>query len=109
MDQTALGRRIKNAREKMNMTQEALAAAVDYSVDHMSVVERGVKPPKLDKLIAIANTLGVGLDELLQDDLSSAVLLQASEISEKMKTLSPELQRKVIRMFDVIISELAND
>ena len=42
MDQIALGKRIKAAREKACMTQEELAAAVDYSVDHMSVVERGV-------------------------------------------------------------------
>ena len=47
MDQIALGKRIKAAREKAGMTQEDLAAAVDYSVDHMSVVERGVKSPKL--------------------------------------------------------------
>ena len=67
MDQIALGKRIKAARERAGMTQEELAAAVDYSVDHMSVVERGVKAPKLDKLVAIANVLKVGTDELLQD------------------------------------------
>lgn len=38
MDQVALGKRIKTARERAGMTQEDLAAAVDYSVDHMSVV-----------------------------------------------------------------------
>ena len=57
MDQIALGKRIKAARERVGMTQEDLAAAVDYSVDHVSVVERGVKPPKLEKLVAIANVL----------------------------------------------------
>lgn len=71
MNQAALGKRIKTAREKKNMTQEDLAAAVDYSVDHMSVIERGVKAPKLDKLVSIANVLDVGTDELLQDDLTS--------------------------------------
>ena len=39
MDQVALGKRIKAARERVGMTQEDLAAAVDYSVDHVSVVE----------------------------------------------------------------------
>ena len=62
MDQVALGKRIKAARERVGMTQEDLAAAVDYSVDHVSVVERGVKPPKLEKLVAIANVLNVGTD-----------------------------------------------
>ena len=103
MNQAALGKRIKTAREKKNMTQEDLAAAVDYSVDHMSVIERGVKAPKLDKLVSIANVLGVGTDELLQDDLTSGVLLQASEISDKLKTLSPEKQR--IALWSLSFSE----
>ena len=34
MDQIALGKRIKAARERAGMTQDDLAAAVDYSVDH---------------------------------------------------------------------------
>ena len=95
MDQVALGKRIKTARERAGMTQEDLAAAVDYSVDHMSVVERGVKAPKLDKLVTIANVLKVGTDELLQDNLDVATLLHATELSERLKTLSPEGQRKV--------------
>ena len=79
MDQVALGKRIKAARERVGMTQEDLAAAVDYSVDHVSVVERGVKPPKLEKLVAIANVLNVGTDELLQDSLNAATMLRAFE------------------------------
>ena len=106
MNQAALGKRIKAAREKKNMTQEDLAAAVDYGVGHISVIERGVKPPKLDKLIAIANVLDVGTDELLQDDLNSAVLLQASVLSDKLHALSPENQRKALNIIAAVISEL---
>lgn len=106
MDQIALGKRIKAARERVGMTQEDLAAAVDYSVDHVSVVERGVKPPKLEKLVAIANVLKVGTDELLQDNLDVATLLHATEPSERLKTLSPEGQRKVMNVLDTLVDEL---
>ena len=106
MNQIALGKRIKAAREKACMTQEELAAAVDYSVDHMSVVERGVKAPKLEKLVAIANALNIGTDELLQDDLNTATMLHATEISERLKMLSPEGQRKVMNVLDALIAEL---
>ena len=105
MDQVALGKRIKAARERVGMTQEDLAAAVDYSVDHVSVVERGVKPPKLEKLVAIANVLNVGTDELLQDSLNSATMLRATELSERLKTLSPDGQRKVMNVLDALITE----
>lgn len=105
MDQVALGKRIKAARERVGMTQEDLAAAVDYSVDHVSVVERGVKPPKLEKLVAIANVLNVGTDELLQDSLNTATMLRATELSERLKTLSPDGQRKVMNVLDALITE----
>lgn len=106
MDMTALGKHIKAAREKKHMTQEELAAAIDYSVDHMSVVERGVKPPRLEKLILIANVLEVSTDYLLQDYLNSSILLQASDVSEKIKSLPPDRQRKALRVLDTLISEL---
>lgn len=106
MNQIALGQRIKAAREKKHMTQEDLAAAVNYSVDHMSVIERGVKTPKLDKLIDIANVLGVGTDYLLQDDVKAATQLQASVISESIASLSSEGQRKVMKILDALIAEL---
>ncbi len=106
MDQIALGKRIKAAREKADMTQEDLAAAVDYSVDHMSVVERGVKSPKLEKLVAIANILGIGTDELLQDSLNAATTLRASALSEQLKSLPTETQRKIMRILDTLITEL---
>ena len=105
MDQVALGKRIKAARERVGMTQEDLAAAVDYSVDHVSVVERGVKPPKLEKLVVIANVLNVGTDELLQDSLNVATMLRATELSERLKTLSPDGQRKVMNVLDALITE----
>ena len=106
MDQVALGKRIKAARENAGLTQEELAAAVDYSVDHMSVVERGVKAPKLEKLVAIANALHVGTDELLQDALDTATVIQASELSRKLDTLSPAQQRKVMNVLDTLITEI---
>ena len=106
MDQIALGKRIKAAREAAGLTQEELAAAVDYSVDHMSVIERGVKSPKLEKLVAIANVLHIGADELLQDALDTATVIQASELSRKLGTLPPALQRKVMNILDTLIAEI---
>ena len=67
MDLCAIGARIKAAREKAGMTQEDLAAALEMSPTHISVIERGVKAPKLETLVNIANTLKVSSDILLQD------------------------------------------
>ena len=46
MDLGAIGSRIRTARERKHMTQGELAEIVDLSTNHISVIERGVKPPK---------------------------------------------------------------
>ena len=47
MDLKAVGQRIKAAREAKNFTQEELAALVNLSTKHVSVIERGLKVTKL--------------------------------------------------------------
>lgn len=64
MDLKAVGQRIKMAREAKNLTQEDLAALVDLSATHVSVIERGLKVAKLDTFVAIANALEVSADTL---------------------------------------------
>ena len=45
MDLSAIGSRIKVARERKHLTQEDLAAIVGLSPTHISVIDCGVKPP----------------------------------------------------------------
>ena len=59
MNQKAVGGRIKAAREKKRLTQEQLAELVDLSPMHVSVIERGVKLPKLETLINIPERISV--------------------------------------------------
>ena len=63
MDAKAVGQRIKAAREKKSMTQEDLAARINISPTHVSVIERGTKIPRIDTFVAIANVLEVSADE----------------------------------------------
>ena len=42
MDLKAVGQRIKMAREAKGLTQEDLAAMVELSPTHVSVIERGL-------------------------------------------------------------------
>lgn len=96
MDQKAIGRRIKAARERKGMTQEELAEEVDLSPMHVSVIERGVKLPKLETLINIANALDVSADVLLQDVVNNQTKLCASEASELFLQLRREDQRRAL-------------
>ena len=96
MNQKAIGRRIKAAREKKRLTQEQLAEYVDLSPMHVSVIERGVRLPKLETLINIANVLDVSADVLLQDVVNNQIKLCASEASELVSQLPREDQKRVL-------------
>ena len=98
MDQKAIGRRIKAARERKGLTQEELAEEVDLSPMHVSVIERGVKLPKLETLINIANVLDVSADVLLQDVVNNQTKLFASEASELILQLRREDQRRALAL-----------
>ena len=73
-----------------------MAELVDLSPMHVSVIERGVKLPKLETLINIANVLDVSADVLLQDVVNNQTKLRASEASELIKQLPREDQRRVL-------------
>ena len=96
MNQKAIGRRIKAAREKKQLTQEQLAELVDLSAMHVSVIERGVKLPKLETLINIANILDVSADVLLQDVINNRAEIFSSEASTLINKLPQEDQRRVL-------------
>lgn len=96
MDLCAIGARIKAAREKAGMTQEDLAAAVEMSPTHISVIERGVKPPKLATLVKIANALKVSSDMLLQDVVTYATDGIASELSVAISKLPKKDQERML-------------
>lgn len=96
MDQKAIGKRIKSAREKKGLTQEQLAEQVNLSPMHISVIERGNKLPRLETLINIANVLDVSADILLQDVVNNQIKLHTSEASNLIARLSREDQRRVL-------------
>ena len=95
MDLKAIGRRIKIAREQKDLTQEALAELVDLTPMHISVIERGFKPTKLETSCRIANVLGVSADTLLQDVIDCSANSVPSELDTLLKDLPAKERRKI--------------
>ena len=98
MDQIAIGTRIKAARERVHLTQEQLAEIVDISPTHMSVIERGVKTPKLDTFVRIANALGVSTDALLQDVVVPVTDNIVAELSVRIGRLPQKEQDRILNV-----------
>ena len=96
MDMIAIGSKIKEARERAHLTQEELAEIVDISPTHMSVIERGVKTPKLDTFARIVKALNLSSDALLQDSVEHADESIMAEISVRLGRLSDEEQNRIL-------------
>lgn len=94
MDLKAVGQRIKAAREAKNLTQEELAALVNLSTTHVSVIERGLKVTKFDTFVAIANALDISADALLIDVVTHSVTGVTNELSEMIEKITKERTEK---------------
>lgn len=65
------GKKIKDARTKLELTQFELAEQIGVSQNFLGDIERGIKLPSLSKLILLSNTLKVSLDYLFADSLDN--------------------------------------
>jgi len=71
-DRVEVGRRIKRLRQSQDITVQQLAKRSSVSSGYLSEVERGLSAISVDKLMQIAEGLGIGLDALLNETLAEA-------------------------------------
>lgn len=72
MNYTQLGKRIRQERLRLNLTQEQLSEDIGISTAYLGQIERGDRNVTLDKLVPIVNRLGVTLDYLLSDYINTS-------------------------------------
>jgi transcriptional regulator with XRE-family HTH domain len=63
----ALGKRMRNLREKQGFSQEAFADHCGLHRTAISLIERGKRVPSLTTLLTISSGFGISLSELLRD------------------------------------------
>ena len=94
---------IKRCREKRGFTQEQLAEKIGVSIETISSIERGIKMPRLQNFVAIANQLGVSADELLQDELDFGFIAEANALSKKLEELSRADRKRILETMNFLI------
>lgn len=94
LDFKAIGKRIKIARIKKNLTQEVLADKIGVSPQHVSNIETGNSSVSLPTLVAIANVLTVSVDELLCD----TVLISKAVFEKEAQELFTDCNEYEVRV-----------
>lgn len=108
MDAVKVGERLRAARKARGLTQSELSQLVDLTPKYISNLECGFKCPKLETFVAIANALNCDANTLLVDVLDTTISEDSSRISERMARLPITDQRKLLRLFNIMIEEAEN-
>ena len=80
LDYKAIGKRVKIARIRADLTQEELSEKAGLSTTHMSNIETGNSKLSLPMAVALANALSVSVDTLLCDNVIHSKEIFSQEI-----------------------------
>lgn len=109
MDYKRLGKRIREERRRLNLTQAQLAEDIDISDTYMGAIERGERSLTLDTLVRLVNRLGVSVDYILADSVSdtdSNIIEQFKQIIDRQPL---ERKQTAINVLRTIFSYLKTD
>jgi transcriptional regulator with XRE-family HTH domain len=82
IDLRAIGPRIVDLRNRLGMTQRALARRAGLRPARLSKIERSLKQPRLDELDRLAQILGVSLETLAYGESPRPHLPLRAEIAD---------------------------
>ena len=102
LDYKAIGKRIKIARIKADLTQERLAERINISPTHLSNIETGTTRVSLSTMISIANALSVTSDDLLCD----SIVMAKAQFEKDIALLLEDCDEYEIRIVKDMIASL---
>ena len=109
LDISLMGKRIKECRLRKGLTSDQLAEAVNVSSVFIKDIERGVKCPRMDNFIKIANALEATADELLCDSVNADTVLLLNEVTQRMQNLNPNQITSIANVIDSLIDEFCSN
>lgn len=101
-----LGKRIKQYREKVGLTQFQLAEKIGVSEFYISALETGRRNPGRKTLVKLANEMKIPIEALLDIETDNGLKFAAEELYNKINVLPKIQQQQVLNILDFIIDEL---
>ena len=97
-----IGMRIREERQRLNLTQEKLVEEVGLSAAYIGQVERGERSLTLENLIVVSRCMSVTVDYLLSDSIVPADDDEYRLWRQTMNNRSPEQKKFAITMVQLI-------
>jgi transcriptional regulator with XRE-family HTH domain len=106
VDYVAIGKRIKDARAKQDITQQTLAQKAGITVQFLSNVENANAKASLATIVKIANALETGVDALLCDNLSDCRPIFEGQLATLVADCSDYEIRLILAQAKGLIDEI---
>lgn len=103
-----IGKRIKERREAIGLTQQELAEKLDLTTNYISTLERGASFPRCEKLILLLNGLEASADSIFCDVLKHTTNYKASVLSEQLSALPIDEQNRILDIIEIMIKQANN-
>ena len=100
-----IGKRIKERREQLGLTQEQFAEKLGVATNYISTIERGASFPRCEKLILLLNGLETSADAIFCDVLVHSTEYKASQLSKELSTLPKDSQKRILQMVELMIQQ----
>ena len=100
-----VGKRIKQRREQLGLTQEQFAEKLGVATNYISTIERGASFPRYEKLVAIINALETSADAIFCDVVTHSLEYKSSMLLDKMRDLPPEEQNRILETLDFLVQQ----
>ena len=104
-----IGKRIKQRREQIGLTQEQFAEKLGVAPNYISTIERGASFPRCEKLIAIINGLETSADAIFCDVIDHTTEYRASVLSQKLQALPPADQKSILEIVEFMVQQAENE
>ncbi len=99
-----IGRRIRERRKVLGLTQEEFSEKIGVAPHYISMIERGESFPRYEVLIDLLNGLECSADLIFQDVLNHTAEYKASALWEKIEPLSASQRGWVLTAVESMIS-----
>ncbi len=100
-----IGKRIKQCRERLGLTQEEFAEKTGFTANYISTLERGASFPRCENLILLLNALEVSADAIFCDVLDHTTEYKATQLSNELGTLSVDAQNRILQIVELLIRQ----
>lgn len=101
IDYNEMGKRIKQKRKELNLTQEKLSEILEISPTYISEIERGTGISSLATITKIANVLNLDLDYLILG-------ISNTNIDKTFSNLLERIPKKDQKLFISLCENIAN-